>query len=192
MTTTQLYRRIRRRETHASRSRAAATVAVLAILALAWLVVETVLAALGARPLLLSPTDMVRDLVALPTAPVAAVGGAAVVLALLGLLLVVLALTSGRLGRHVLLDERAAVVVDDEVVASALVRAAADASGVDPDRAVATVGRRTATVRVTPTSGDPLDRAAALAAVNDRLEAFGLVPSVRGRIVVTKQGQVGA
>ena len=192
MSTEGLYRRIRRRETHDSRATPAIVVAVLAVLALAWLVTETVLAASGQRPLLLSPAAMVTGIAGLPSTAVALLITAAVVLVVVGLVLVVLALTAGRLGRHVIDGDRAVVVVHDEVIGSALVRTAADRSSTDPDRAVATVGIRRATVRITPTSGTPIDREAVAAAVDERARSFGLTPAVSSRVVIDRKGEVGA
>ena len=192
MSTTGLYRRIRRRETHASRAVPAIIVAVLALLALAWLITETTIAAVDGTALLLSPTDMVQDIAALPSVVPALLVTAAVVLVVVGLILVVTALSGGRLGRHSISDERAVVVVHDQVIGSALVRAAADASSTDPDRAVASVGKRRAVVRLTPTSGTDIDRASIAAAVAERVQSFNLVPAVRSRIVVNRKGTVGA
>ena len=192
MTTTSLYRRIRRRETHSSRAVPAIVLAVLAILALAWLVTETVLAATAQRKLLLSPTDMVNGLRGMPTVVPALLIASGIVLALLGLILVVLALKGGRLGRHTIADDRAVVVVHDEVIGSALVRAAADASAIDADQAVAAVGRRRAQVRLTPSSGVDIDRAGVSDAVTERLGTFRLSPAIRSRISIVKKGKVGA
>ena len=192
MSTTTLYRRIRRRETHSPRSGAAVVVGVAAVLALAWLATETVLAALGRHALLLSPARMVAGIAALPTVASGALIGSGVVLAILGLIVVVLGLSAGRLGRHTIDDDRAVIVVHDEVVGSALVRAAADSSSTDPDRAIAAVGRRRATVRLTPTSGSPIDLPAVQQAVAERLQGFGLQPALTTRIVLDRKGRVGA
>ncbi len=192
MSTTTLYRRIRRRETHSPRSGAAVVVAVAAVLALAWLITETVLAALGQHALLLSPTRMVAGIAALPTVASGALIGSGIVLAVVGLVLVLIGVTAGRLGRHTIDDNRAVIVVHDEVVGSALVRAAADSSSTDPDRAVAAVGRRRATVRLTPTSGSPIDLPAVQQAVAERLRTFGLSPALANRVVIDKKGKVGA
>jgi len=59
MSTASLYKRIVRRETHSSRAGIAITLAVLLIVALAWIGTEAVLAAVGTAPLLLAPTDLV-------------------------------------------------------------------------------------------------------------------------------------
>ncbi|MFD1721316.1 hypothetical protein [Amnibacterium endophyticum] len=188
---TRGYGRIRRRETHASRSTSAVVVAIVLIAALAWLVVEIVLAAAGQQPLLLSPAGMVEGIAALGGVPVGWLWGAGAVLAVLGLVLLGLGLGRGRRPRHVLPNDRAVVVVDDEVIASALVRAAADADGIDPDRAVSSISRRTAVVRVTPTSGVPVQRDRIAEALGERLQQWGLAPSLRSRVQIQK-AKVGA
>lgn len=117
--------------------------------------------------------------------------GAGAVLALLGLVLVVLALAPGRRGRHVIGTGGSAVVVDDAVIASALVRTAAGTAGISPDRAVAHVGRRSATVRITPVSGVPVDRDAVQRDVQAAAAGFDLTPAVRPRVVIDRNGRVG-
>lgn len=185
------YGRIRRRETHASRSAPAVVVAIVLILALAYLVTEIVLAASGQRPLLVSPAQMVQDAAALPKAQVALVAVAGVVLVVLGLVLLVLGLGPARRSRHVLPDERAVIVVDNEVIASALVRAAADADDIDPDRAVGSVSHRSATVKVTPASGTSVDRDGIATALGERLQQWGLTPALKPRVQIEK-AKVGA
>jgi hypothetical protein len=192
VSTTALYRRIRRRETHSSRAVPAIASAVAAFLALAWLATEIALAAAGRAKLLLSPTDMVDGIRGLPGVAPSLLTAAGTALAVLGLILVVLALKGGRLGRHLIDDERAVVVVHDEVIGSALVRAAADASGTDPDQGVAAIGRRRAQVRLTPSSGIDIDRGAVGAAVAERLVGFRIRPALTSRVSIVKKGRVGA
>ena len=70
MSTASLYKRIVRRETHSSRAGIAITLAVLLIVALAWIGTEAVLAAVGTAPLLLAPTDLVGSTLDAASAPV--------------------------------------------------------------------------------------------------------------------------
>ncbi len=188
----RIYPRIERRETHSPRSVSAIVLAVVLVVALAYLATEILLAALGAHALLLSPAAMVRDIAALPSASSAAVGIVGGAAALVGLVLLVAAVTPGRRARHVQRSERAVVVIDDEVIASALVRAAADVSSLDPDRAVGIVGRRRAQVRITPSSGRRIDRDAVAEVVRDRIAAWGLVPALTPTITVERTGKVGS
>ncbi|WP_375386845.1 hypothetical protein [uncultured Amnibacterium sp.] len=183
--------RVLRRELHSSRSGLAIPLAVLAIVALAWLGTESVLAALGRPALLLSPTAMATGIRGLPSVQSGLLVAAGAVSAVLGLVLVAAALTAGRRGRHIIPAGRTAAVVDDEVIGSALVRRAAAVAGVSPDRAVADVGRRSATVRIVPISGIAIDRAAVDRAVAEAADGFGVSPSIRTRVVIDKKGKVG-
>jgi hypothetical protein len=190
-TNDRLRSRVLRRELHSPRSGIAIPLALLAIVALAWVGTESVLAALGRPALLLTPTAMasgVRGLAGVQPGTLIAVGA---VLALIGLVLVVVALAPGRRGRHVVGTGDTAVVVDDAVIASALVRTASGTAGISPDRAVAHVGRRSATVRLTPVSGVPIDREAVQRDVQAAAEGFALTPSVRTRVVIDRNGKVG-
>jgi hypothetical protein len=187
-----VYKRIQRRETHSPRSDLAITLAVVLILALAYLVTEIVLAACGQKALLLAPVQMVSDIVHLYTVRTSILELSGGVLVIVGLVLVVAALSPGRRARHVQYTERAVVVIDNEVIASALVRVAADEAGVDPDNALGAVSRHRVLVRITPASGVPVDRTAVTAAVRERLDAWGLQPALKPRVVIEKIGRVGA
>lgn len=188
----RIYSRIQRREMHSPRSTVAIVIAVVLILALAYLATEIVLAAIGASALLLSPAGMVGDIAALNGAALGILGAAGGVLVLLGVILLVVALRPGRRARHAERSDRAAIVIDDEVIASALVRAAANQNGVSPDRAVGSVSHRRATVRITPSSGLVVDAQAVSTAVRDSLDAWGLTPKLRAKVVIAKSGRVGA
>ncbi len=187
----RVYRRIQRRETHASRAVPAIIVAVVLVLALAYLVAEIVLAAAGQQPLLASPATMVQDIAILSTVAIVWLAVAGTILAILGIVLLIAALSGGRRPRHVVRSDRAVVVVDNEVIASALVRTAADTGGIDPDRAVGSVSHRTATVRITPTSGVQLNRDELTGALRDRLQSWNLSPRLRPRVRI-RSGRVGS
>jgi hypothetical protein len=103
----------------------------------------------------------------------------------------VAAIGPGRRARHELLMDRP-VVVDNEVIASALARRAATVARVDPDNCTVSVSHRRAIVHVTPTSGQPIDRDAVLAAVTEQVESLELRPPVTARLVVAEQARVGA
>jgi hypothetical protein len=181
------YRRIVRRELHASRAVPAMTVAVLLILAVAAIGTVAVLAASGnPGPLTWAKT-------------VAAAGAAAGHSAVLasgcvatGLLLLISALSPGRRARHELLNGRAAVVVDDSVLAAALAREAARAAGLAAGQAVATVHRRRAAVVLTPTSGVPIGADAVAGAVRRMSGAVPLRHPLRVRVTIARSGKVGA
>jgi hypothetical protein len=187
----RLRARVLRRELHSPKSALAITLALLAILALAWVGTESVLAAIGRPALLLSPQAIAGDVRGLPSVPQGALATAGAVSVLIGLLLVIASLTAGRRGRHIIGTGESVAVVDDEVIASALVRTAATTAGVSPDRAVAHVGRRSATVRITPISGVPIDRSAIQASVDSAADGFALTPPIRTSIAIDKKGRVG-
>jgi len=186
------YARIVRRETHSPRSTLAIVLAVLVILAVAWLITEIVLSLLGHPPLLSAPAQLAAGITELPTFATDLMIAVGSVLALAGIILVVAAVTAGRRARHSLVGERSAVVVDNAVIASALARHAARAGAVDPDSTRVTVGHRRATVEITPTSGFAVDTAAVEAAVTTQLESFGLRPLLAPRVIVHTHGKVGA
>lgn len=192
MSTASVRRRVTRRELHSPRSTAAIVVAVLLVVALAWVGTEIVIALLGLPALLVAPADMFASAVNLPEAPAGIVVAAGALAVVLGLVLVVLGLAPGRRPRHVLETERAATVVDNEVVASALARHASLAADVDPDHTTVSVSKRVAVVDLVPTSGVPVDRADVTEAVDRELAGYGLRQKVSSRVRVRENGKVGA
>lgn len=191
-TSASTYPRIIRRETHSPRSTLAIVLAVVLILVFAWVGTEIVLALLHLRALLVSPSAMFEaavNLVSLPTAIVAAAG---VVVALVGLILVIAAVSPGRRARHALDTQRAATVVDNEVIASALARHASNAGNVDPDNATVSVSHRRAVVHLTPASGVPVNEAEVAEAVDQQLDSYGLRPTVRATVRIADRAVVGA
>jgi hypothetical protein len=189
---TPLGRRILRRELHSPRSVAAIAVAVVLVLGLAWVGTEVVIALLGLPTLLVAPADMVGSALRLPEAPAAIVVAAGAVAAVIGIALIVLALRPGRRARHVLAADRAVVVVDNEVVASAIARHASLAADVDPDHTTVSVSRRSAVVDLVPASGIPVDRAAVAATVDRQIASYRLRDRLSSRVRVSERGRVGA
>jgi len=186
------YRRILRRETHSSRAVPAITVAVAVILLCAYAGTEIVLMMLNRRALLAAPQDMLTTLGTLGSAPVAAPVTIGILLMLAGILLLIGALTPGRRARHQIPSGRAAVVVDNEVIASALARQAAHAGNANPDNTVVSVSAHRAIVHLTPTSGTPVQSDAIKEAVQQQLAAFELYPPVRASVVIAAAGKVGS
>ena len=187
-----LYSRIIRRETHSPRSLLAIILAVILIVVLLWIGTEIVLALFGLPALLVAPVDMFTSAVGVVDAPPEAVATAGIVAAVIGLVLIVAAVSPGRRARHVLDTDRAATVVDNEVIASALARHASTAGNIDPDNATVSVSHRQADVHLTPTSGVPVNRGDVTAAVADQLDSYGLRPPVRARVHLAERGKVGA
>lgn len=175
-----------RRATHASRSVAVSVAILLVALPVAWLGIEAGLAAAGMRPLLLDPSAMLAALDE-PAVRAVAVGVGLV----LGVTFLALALSPGRRPRHRLHDERAVVVIDDDVLASGLSRAAQRATGVGLGQATTRVDRRRAVVTVVPTTGRTVDEAAASSAVESVLGALSPEPSVASRVTVAQNGVIG-
>ena len=183
-----LYRRILRRETHRSRSVAVSIALALLALVAAYIGLECGLAAFGAGPLLVTPTAAVDWLSSTEVIVYVAAGLAALV----GLVLIVLALVPGRRPRHSIPNERMAVVVDDAVLAGALARDARRVADVAPERVHADVAKRRARVIITPTSGVHVDAVSAQATADGLLTELAPRPTVRARVTVSTTGVVGA
>ncbi|MEZ3158027.1 DNA/RNA endonuclease G [Microbacterium sp. BWR-S6Y] len=186
MTDTVL-RTVVRRETHSPRTVAMLVVVVLLLLALAYAAVEIILNLTGAQPLLVSPGEALNAVVAAPTAlmPVAFIIGG-VVLAILGLIVLVLALKPGRLSRHEMEWGERAVVVDNGVVASALAQHLSNESGIARDDIVVGVAHRAVDVTVRPPVGIPVDEAQLRRIVDEEVAAYKLTPAVRTHLRVER------
>ena len=182
-----------RRETHSSRAVASIIAAVLVIALCVYALLETAVRALGQPPWLVDPQTAAEQAVALPNGvrPLL-LGVVGAVLVMAGLFFVLNAVLPGRRARHLLRDNRAAVVVDDEVIASALARRARLAANVSQEQVMVTVSRQRVEVNVHPTSGVPLRRDAVLAAVQDELRDMGLSPTPEVRLNVASTGVIGA
>lgn len=189
-----LYRRVLRRELHSSRSGSTIVVLVLLTLAVGYVGVEAVHAALGRPALLFSPVDVLATL----TSSVDGGGtsglvlGAGVVAAIVGLVLIGLAVTAGRRGRHTIDDDRVAVVVDDRVIASSLARTARTSGRLSEQQVSAWVSRRRAQIDLTPSSGLAVDDGAVEAASRAELESVAYRPALSARVRTTDQGRLGA
>ncbi|WP_292787273.1 MULTISPECIES: hypothetical protein [unclassified Microbacterium] len=114
------------------------------------------------------------------TAPALLTAGA--VLVALALLLLGAAVLPGRRARRTRLDARAALVIDDGVLADAVADGVARRLGVPRGQTSVTVGRRTVLIRVTPTSGVPVDPAAAEDAAGRVLDEAGFRLSPRVQV----------
>ena len=185
--------RILRRETHSSRATASIIAAVLVIALCVYALLETAVRAVGQPPWLVDPQTAAERVVALPSGlPPLLLGVVGALLVMAGLFFFLNAVLPGRRARHLLRDPRAAVVVDDEVIASALARQARLAANVSQEQVMVTVSRQRIEVNVRPTSGLPLRRDAVLAAVQDELRDMDLSPTPEVRINVASAGVVGA
>lgn len=181
-----VHRRVLRRETHSSRTGAAVVLASVLIV----LLVATIV--LGVWWLV---DPGFRDVVADQTAAVASFAGdagamttAGCVAVVLAVVLIAAAVLPGRLARRARSTDRLALLVDDGVLADAVADAVAARCGIDRRQVSATIGRRSATVRVTPTSGVDVDRGAATESAVAALAALGF--SLAPRLFVARQGVV--
>lgn len=188
-------RRVLYRETHSTRA-AVATVAAVLVMGLAgYGLLEAAVHAIGQPAWLIEPQLAAERIVALPAGiPPLLLGASGAVVAMVGLFFLLNAILPGRRARHVLSGTGAssAVVVDDEVIASALARSARLAANVTPEQVMVVVSRRQVIVNVRPTSGVPVAEAAVLAAVQDELSGMSLVPLPDVRVNISTVGVIGA
>ncbi len=183
---------ILRRETHASRAVAAILAAVLVTVLAVYCLFEAALKAFGQEPWLLAPEgawEWVRSLPdGLDPVMLGAIGG---LIFLLGLFFFLNAVLPGRRSRHIIPNPRAAVVVDNEVIASSLARRARMQAGVTQEQVVVTVSRRLVEVNVRPTSGTPVDEASIAEAVEDELRRTSVKPMPDVKVKLSTVGVIG-
>ncbi|WP_405474374.1 DUF6286 domain-containing protein [Paenarthrobacter ilicis] len=185
--------RIVRRETHSSRAGAATIAAILVIVLCGYALLEAGVRAVGQPPWLVDPSTAADRIIALPNGITPLLLGASgAVVAMVGLFFILHALLPGRRARHLLRDRRTAVVVDDEVLASALARRARTAANVTPEQVIVVVSRQQVLVNVRPTSGSRVSADAVRAAVEAELEEMAPVPMPAVRVNLASSGVVGA
>jgi len=186
-------RRILDRETHSSRAAAAGIAAALVILFCLYGLLESAVRAIGQPPWLVDPQTAAERFVALPNGiPPLLLGATGAVVTAAGLFFFLSAILPGRRARHLLDDPRVAVVVDDEVMASALARRARLAANVTPEQVMVVVSQRQAVVNVRPTSGVPVSENAVLEAIEDELRSMAPHPMPAVRVNLATSGVIGA
>ncbi|MGF6834903.1 hypothetical protein QF015_003094 [Paenarthrobacter sp. TE4293] len=185
--------RILRRETHSSRAGAAVIAAVLVIVLCVYALLEAGVRAVGQPPWLIDPTTAAERIIALPEgiSPLL-LGASGAVVAMVGLFFFLHAVLPGRRARHLLRDPRTAVVVDDEVLASALARRARTAANVTQEQVMVIVSRQLVVVNLRPTSGSRVSEEAVLAAVQAELDEMSPVPMPSVRVNLASTGVIGA
>ncbi len=187
---TPVLRRVVRRETHSPRTVAMFIAVILLVLALAYIGLEIVLSLAAQPALLLGPAAAGGWLVGLPTTqPAGLVITGSVVLALIGIVFVVLALTPGRLSKHTLESGDRAVVVDNGVIASALAQHLSEETGLARESITVGVGHRSVDVTVRPGVGIPLDKNAVQSAAEAELQTYRLTRSVRTRVRIERPSE---
>jgi hypothetical protein len=186
-------KRVLARETTSSRAPAAVVAAILIIALCAYALLETAVRAVGEPPWLINPETAAERITALPAGiPPVLLGVIGAVLFAAGLFFFLSAVLPGRRARHVLADPRAAVVVDDEVIAAALARRGRQAANVTQEQVMVLVSRNQVTVNVRPTSGVPLEEAGVQAAVEAELREMNLSPMPEVRVQLATSGVIGA
>lgn len=180
-------RRVVRRETHSPRTVAMIVAVVLVILALVYVGVEVVLNLAGQPALLLGPAAAFAWVVGLPTeVPTGLAVTIGVVIALVGIVLVVLAVAPGRLSKHQLVVGESAVVADNGVIASAIAQRVSDDSGLPRDQVRVGVGHRSLDVTLTPAVGVPVDEARVRGLVDDELASYRLASRLRTAVRIER------
>ncbi|KIS28889.1 hypothetical protein TV39_01825 [Arthrobacter sp. SPG23] len=186
-------RRILDRETRSSRAGVSGVAAVLVILLCGYGLLEAAVRAVGQPPWLIDPQTAAERIIALPQGmPPLLLAVLGAVTAMAGLFFLLNAVLPGRRARHLLPDPRAGVVVDDEVIASALARRARLAANVTQEQVMVVVSQRQVTVNVRPTSGVPVSENAVLAAVLEELREMAPEPMPEVRVNVATSGVIGA
>lgn len=183
-----VYRRVVRRETHSSRAGAAITVAVIIMLIAVAASVAAVYAIVH-PPLWAGIQTGFQELAGFRSTVRYVLLAVGIVGGLLGILLVILAVTPGGRPRRRVDSSRAAAVVDDKVIARMLAKKGAEAAGVSRGQVSVVVARRRAAVRITPTAGAGVDRSAVEDAALCAGAPYGL--RRRPRVVVTEKAVVG-
>lgn len=185
-------RRILSRETHSARSGISVVTAILIAAAALYCLLEMMLAGLGQPAWLAHPIDALDALASLPqgTTPLL-LGAAGVLMALLGVVLLCNGLLPGRRARHVIADPRIAIVVDDEVIASALAKCARVTAGVTREQVMVVVSARQVQVSIRPTSGIRLLGSDVQAAVEAQVAAMGIDPVPTVTVKLADSGVIG-
>mgnify|MGYP001148520599 CR=1 FL=1 len=177
-------RRLSRRMRFRSRSVAVSIALGVVALAAAYIGAESVMAALSLPPLVLAPEDLLA-LVSAGTpvnlAVVAALGAP-------GIVCLALAVAPGARARRDLTDERAIFVIDDDVMAGGISRAAALSAGVPREQVTTTVSRRRAVIRVRPSSGFRVDAEQATQAASRAVAAVAPRRDLTVRTALENQG----
>jgi len=181
----RVYRRIVRRETNASRSGAVVVAMLVTLVLAAAAVFAAALVFLDQRALGVDPRAVVDAAARAPRGlDATVVVGIAAIVALAGLVFLAQGLLPQRRPRHAMSSSRLAVVIDDEVLASAAARAARSATRLGQDAAVGTVGRRTVDVVLRPPAGADVPAVAATEAVTAEFAAIDAQPGVTARVRV--------
>ncbi|SEE84535.1 hypothetical protein SAMN04489740_2760 [Arthrobacter alpinus] len=189
----QLIKRLNLRETRSSRSFLSIASAIVVFVAVVWLGVEQVLSFKGDPALLVAPAELASRTASLATDTIpGALAAAGTVAALLGLALLVAAFLPGTKPRHIIENDRSAVVVDSEVLAAAVSRTARTAARLAPEQVASSVSRKRVDVRIRPGAGRSVDTNAIREAVEREMAGYGLRKPLAITFSTGSQGAVGA
>ncbi|MFD4420238.1 DUF6286 domain-containing protein [Agromyces sp. NPDC058484] len=184
---TPAFRRVVRRETHSPRTIAMIIAVVVLLIVLIYLGAEIVLYLAAQPALLLGPLAGFAWLVGLPTAQpgwLVVVGGIA--LAVIGLVLIGLAVAPGRLPKHEMTYPSRAVVIDNGVIAAALAQHLTEETGIPRENITVGVAHRTVDVTVTPGPGVPLQRDRVQQLADTEMDSYQLAPRVKTRVRIKR------
>lgn len=183
---------IRERELTSGRSPAAIVTAVLIILLCGYALFEAALKSLGQDPLIATPETWWIWISGLPgdlnTVALAAAGLGA---ALIGIIFMAHGIRRGRLARHSMECQNAVLVVDDQVLASALARRARREASVGPGQVLVIVSGEHIEVQVRPTSGTPIVPSIILSALEEELRINAVNPLPIIKVRVAESGVIG-
>lgn len=181
-----------RRETHSPRTVATVIVLVAVVAAAGYAGTELVLRLLGAGPLLVDPGEAWTWLAQLPgTEPTSATVAGAVVVLVLGIVLLWLAVSPGRLSKHRIGTSQHAVVVDNGVIASAVAERIRREFDLSKDGVVVGIGHRSADVTVRPEPGQEVAVPEVRAIAEAELASYALSPAVRVRARISHRTEQG-
>jgi hypothetical protein len=189
----QLIARMNLRETRSSRAALSIAAAAVLLVAVVWLALELVLSVSGNSAWLMSPGELARHAASLATDTLpGALIAAGAVLALTGFAILAAAVLPGTKPRHIVGNPRSAVVVDSEVLAAAVSRAARTAARLAPEQVTSSVGRKRISIVVRPSSGGVVDAGAIRAAVEREVSGYGLRKPLAVGVSTSTHGAVGA
>lgn len=178
--------RVVRRELHSPRTVAAAAVLVLVALAAVAAGVEIVLHLVGAAPLLVDPGAALTWLRGIPEQPQSVTLPIGIVAAVIGAILVWLAVAPGRRPKHELGGTDRALITDNGVIASSVAERVRRELDLSRGAVVVGVGHRSADVTVRPEPGQSMDRTRVRAIAEAELEDYALRPRVKVRARVLR------
>lgn len=181
-----VYKRVLRRETHSSRTASAVTLAVVLLVIFVAASVFAVWNFVDDRVNAWTQTQL-ESLSS--TVPLEAVSVSAGLLLLVALVLVTLSITPGRQNRKGLIGERSTLVIDDGVLADAVVERVAHACHLARSQVSVIVKRRSISVRVTPTTGVGVLEGSVNNAAQKAASELGFTLSVR--VVIEQSGVIG-